>query len=77
MVAILQSSFCVINVEYIQQVEVLAYPILHIQVKCDALSDRPLVSHSFPAAVKILYADIKLFNHLPLKIKSLKRDKSI
>jgi hypothetical protein len=65
MVVMLQSSFCVINVQCFQQVEVLAYPVLHIQVKCDALSDRCLASHSFSAEVKILYT-VKLVPHLHL-----------
>jgi len=66
MVVILQSSFCVTNVECFQQVEVLTYPVLHIQVKCDALSDRPLAYHSFSAAVTFLYTS-RLVPHLHLE----------
>jgi hypothetical protein len=66
MVVILQSSFCVINVECFQQAEVLAYPILHIQVMCDASSAGTFASHSLSAAIKILYTN-RLVPHLHLE----------
>jgi hypothetical protein len=65
-VVILQSSFCVTNVECFQQLEVLACLILHIQVMCGASLVKPFASHPFSAAIKMLYTT-RLVPHLHLE----------